>query len=296
MNNGFCSITSSLRNDSIVGSATHFQRALLIEYNQTWLKDILTNNNLPASVQKFLTELQSSKTSTKIIFIKRSLTKGKLLNIFFLNNREISPFLNPTTITSYNQLLDLDYEQLFNIPSPEALPSMFLVCTHGKKDKCCAKFGLPIYTNMYEMGANVWQCSHIGGDRFAPNIIYLPHCHYYGHLITSELETLVKTIAHNSIYIPKYRGRSCYNKTTQTAEIILRNRLVNFDFNSLVLTSNQIQNDDSAVVDFLFSVDNTKQRVTLRKQISKEAFLLTCASQKKSHIISYTLESIEKIN
>ena len=56
---------------------------------------------------------------------------------------------------------------------------LFLVCTHGNHDKCCAKFGIPVYEKLQEasVGDQAWQCSHIGGDRFAGNLICLPARH-----------------------------------------------------------------------------------------------------------------------
>ena len=53
---------------------------------------------------------------------------------------------------------------------------LVLVCTNGRHDPCCATFGRPLARVLRE-GAqrdDVWECSHIGGDRFAANIVILP--------------------------------------------------------------------------------------------------------------------------
>ena len=58
-----------------------------------------------------------------------------------------------------------------------------LVCTHGVHDTCCAIRGRPVAAALAaEWPGQVWECSHVGGDRFAPNVVVLPDGFYYGNL------------------------------------------------------------------------------------------------------------------
>ena len=51
-------------------------------------------------------------------------------------------------------------------PLPPA--PLLLVCTHGRRDACCAQFGRPTAMALARRyGTAVWETTHVGGDRFA---------------------------------------------------------------------------------------------------------------------------------
>jgi hypothetical protein len=52
-----------------------------------------------------------------------------------------------------------------------------LLCTHGTRDRCCAKLGGNLYAQLGERlsgRARLWRTSHTGGHRFAPTAITFP--------------------------------------------------------------------------------------------------------------------------
>jgi hypothetical protein len=101
-----------------------------------------------------------------------------------------------------------------------------LVCTHGSHDVCCSRFGYPLYEDLrQEYGAasegrlRVWRTSHLGGHRFAPNLIDLPEGRYWGHLKPEALENLVLRNEPVSEMWRFYRGWAGLNgKFEQIAE------------------------------------------------------------------------------
>jgi hypothetical protein len=49
---------------------------------------------------------------------------------------------------------------------------IYLVCTHGRHDACCAVRGRPVAAALAAAyPERTWECSHIGGDRFAANVV-----------------------------------------------------------------------------------------------------------------------------
>lgn len=61
--------------------------------------------------------------------------------------------------------------------------SLLLVCTHGARDVCCAVRGRPLAAALAQRWPEqTWECTHVGGDRFAPNLLVLPDGTYYGML------------------------------------------------------------------------------------------------------------------
>lgn len=100
---------------------------------------------------------------------------------------------------------------------------LFLVCTHGTHDRCCAKFGFPTYRELeHREPERVWQCSHVGGDRFAANIVVLPYGLYYGHVDPGDASAILDGADRGHLHLPRLRGRACYPAAVQAAEYLLR--------------------------------------------------------------------------
>lgn len=101
---------------------------------------------------------------------------------------------------------------------------LLLVCTHGKHDRCCARYGRPLARALEELAEQgwVWQSSHLGGDRFAGNVVVLPEGLYYGRVQAADARTLLDEHLAGRIDLPHYRGRSCYSFAVQAAERAVR--------------------------------------------------------------------------
>ena len=101
---------------------------------------------------------------------------------------------------------------------------LFLVCTHGKHDRCCARYGRPLYDAVREQVEEgwAWQVSHVGGDRFAGNLVALPDGVYYGRVRPSEAWPVIEAVLERRIYLPCYRGRSSHGFAAQAAELAVR--------------------------------------------------------------------------
>ena len=97
-------------------------------------------------------------------------------------------------------------------PVDEALT---LVCTHGRRDQCCAVRGRPLVDAI--PGAR--ECTHIGGHRFAPTILLLPRGIVLGRLSVREWD-MVRSLGSEAL--PYYRGRVDLDAPTQVADIEAR--------------------------------------------------------------------------
>ncbi|MFE9249067.1 sucrase ferredoxin [Streptomyces sp. NPDC007088] len=68
-------------------------------------------------------------------------------------------------------------------PGEPGLPPVVLVCAHGRHDTCCAVRGRPVARALSDRWPDlVWECTHVGGDRFAGNLVVAPDGVYYGRL------------------------------------------------------------------------------------------------------------------
>ena len=96
---------------------------------------------------------------------------------------------------------------------------MFLVCTHGKRSACCARYGTPLAQALaVRHPGQVWETTHVGGHRFAANLVILPHGLYYGPVgVARPPPRSARTSAARSLP-DRYRGRAGQPRAGQEAE------------------------------------------------------------------------------
>jgi hypothetical protein len=103
------------------------------------------------------------------------------------------------------ELLDLPLDGSTGRPDPA--PS-YLICAHGKHDICCAVRGRPVAAALEELRpGQVWECSHIGGERFAPNVLVVPDGLMYGRVQPWLVEQFVTAVEAGEVMAPLLRGR-----------------------------------------------------------------------------------------
>src|SRR5207249_4701681 len=88
-------------------------------------------------------------------------------------------------------------------------------------------------------GELVWESSHIGGDRFAGNLVCLPHGLYFGRVGPAEAAEVADAYLAGRIDLGHYRGRSCYDMLVQAAEDAVRRRWGLTGVDDLVLSARE---------------------------------------------------------
>jgi (2Fe-2S) ferredoxin len=136
---------------------------------------------------------------------------------------------SPTVTGPWQQDKDLldAAEALINTSAPvmshlEPIVSnpMILVCTHGVHDVCCALRGRPVaYALSSRWPELVWECSHVGGDRFAPNLAVLPDGFYYGNLDPESALATVEAYLGGTVIADRLRGMARFLPPVQAAVI-----------------------------------------------------------------------------
>ncbi|MGA8047142.1 MAG: sucrase ferredoxin [Dermatophilaceae bacterium] len=102
---------------------------------------------------------------------------------------------------------------------------MALVCTHAKHDVCCAVRGRPIAAELAHRWPDlVWECSHLGGDRFAGNIAMLPDSVFYGGLDSEDAPAVVADHLDGQVDLEHFRGCGVHPSPAQAALLALLRR------------------------------------------------------------------------
>jgi hypothetical protein len=100
---------------------------------------------------------------------------------------------------------------------------LFAVCTHGRRDPCCAERGRPLASTLSQAFPDeTWESTHIGGDRFAGNMVAFPHGFYFGRVGPGEGVDIATAYIAGTLDLEHLRGRSCRPTDVQAAEQYLR--------------------------------------------------------------------------
>ncbi len=85
---------------------------------------------------------------------------------------------------------------------------LHLVCAHGNRDPCCGRFGGQLSRVLSARGYPVWESTHVGGHRFAPNLVILPEGLYYGPVDTEGAVAAIEAHLAGTIAARGFRGRA----------------------------------------------------------------------------------------
>jgi hypothetical protein len=213
----FCSEISRENDEPLGATASRIDHWLLVEYRGLWSHDALVGSGLSDQVKARLRELVRARSRTRLLLIRRPDRRHHDgLAVYAATSREGEERLARLEVAGHEELRGLDpFEATETVDEP-----LFLVCTHGKHDRCCARYGRPLWEALSEEldETSVWQCTHVGGDRFAGNVVVLPHGVYYGRVDREDVGDLLDHHFAGRLALQHYRGRSCWSFAVQAAE------------------------------------------------------------------------------
>jgi hypothetical protein len=226
-NEGFCRELAAA--EPIAGTASGgIERWIVLEDNGPWGAKVPLQTSLPDHIREWCKRLDADPR-TRVQLIRRPGGPRGERRALFLARTPADP--------SGRRLVELECT-LSDLPSldPDALldraqgtgelAALWLVCTHGARDRCCAKWGVSLWEALRKReGERVWQCSHLGGHRFAPTALALPSGLLWGRLALDDVDPMCRDLAEGRIgALPKLRGRCSHTTVVQAAECLLRIR------------------------------------------------------------------------
>ncbi|MFO7679031.1 MAG: sucrase ferredoxin [Chloroflexota bacterium] len=220
----YCAQLSLENEEFMAGTAVSAPVWVLLEYRQLWQAEATRDNTLPVSVKMWLDE-QLKGVNGRLQFIRQTPYHEPYRCFVSIPDAQ-NPRLYRFEFAEYEELLDLDLAAVANGAarySPNlSLESLFLVCTNGKRDRCCAKFGMVLYQALANVaGTAVWQTTHLGGHRFAPTLVTFPAGISYGRVTLNDVPGFLAAQQNEQLFLPCLRGRVNYDAVTQAAEYYL---------------------------------------------------------------------------
>jgi len=292
-NNLLCTDIAWKHGVPLMGTATRGDIWFLIEYPSRWEAKAFESSEISNAVKTHIEAAKGERYKVRTLLIRKPERKDQRGIQFFIGiTSPQNPRLYSCKLENYDEILDIDILSLVSSQSGDSAflrpEPLYLVCTNGRRDKCCSIYGPEVYQVISnEAGDAAWQSSHIGGHNQAPIMMFFPHGVNYGHATPSEAVRLVRAYRNGSIVLHHYRGRVCYESHVQAAEHFWREQTGIVDLPGLKVESSAEINNNEWIVS-LSSMSGNKIDIHLKRHQSDFEIPITCSKSKVSPIFTYS--------
>jgi hypothetical protein len=208
-----CSEASLAAGEPLGATASEGVEWLLVEVRGAWGRDAVADSGLPLTVRETMAGFGG-----KVILVRRP-DRRSGVTVIRASVTEGGGTAVRQELRSLEELPGTDVEGGDPVVGP-----IVLVCAHGRRDACCARLGVPLFDALAGgvPPERLWQASHLGGHRFAPNVLVLPQGVQLGRIPVGGARELVRFLAGGRIPLDLYRGRTIYPPPVQAAEVMVR--------------------------------------------------------------------------
>jgi hypothetical protein len=298
-----CATESLAREEPLYGTASRVQRWLVVEQAGAWGRDALAESRLDRAVAARLAE-DAERHRVRVLLARpagfRLRDEGGPRRVFLAHTGMERAWIERLEVPAdrAEALLDIDLgAAAFPEPPGAGEPgpaALALVCTNGRHDPCCADLGRPVIRALLEAGSpDVWEASHVGGDRFAANIVVLPDGVYYGRVQPAAAAGLLADHRAGRLDLGCYRGRCCHPPVVQAAEWYARRELGERRLDGIVVLSTDRRSDGTVAV-----LVEQRGGATLAVVVRREAgapVQLTCHVRRESPPAVFRLVELRRV-
>lgn len=228
--------------ETLLGTAPLARSWLVIEQPGPWGRDAIVDGHLPADVAAHLAGAKG--TGTTVLLARhaehRAASSGR--NVWAAYCAPGHSRLRHGVVADLEEVLNWDLSAIGQGALPaldeEATAPLMLVCTHSGRDRCCAVEGRSLSSALMARLApaersRVWECSHIGGHRFAPVLLSLPLGVVHGRVSIEEALAIFTLAPDGEVLLDRLRGRSSLSPVAQVAVAEVMRRYGISDIDSL---------------------------------------------------------------
>ncbi|MFJ3234505.1 sucrase ferredoxin [Streptomyces sp. NPDC086787] len=231
-----CATVSRSLDEPVSGTAAIATTWLLLEQPGPWGAKALTSSHLDPDLGRAL-EAAAEGTGVRIALIRRPgrhADPGKpLRRVYAAHTVPGNTWLHSAATRDPEQLRALDFAALgagdhrtFDTTLRGRRHSggpLALVCTNGKRDRCCALLGRPLAAELASSGVRgTWEVTHLGGHRFSPTVLVLPYGYAYGRAEAHAVKEVLHGVREGRVVLDGCRGRSAWERPGQAAELAVR--------------------------------------------------------------------------
>lgn len=233
-----CAVESLSVGEPLAGSAPRARAWLVLEQDGPYGFDVLTDSHLPAEVRLAIAQA-GKETGTTVILARRvgrhtEHTSPTGSRRFWLAHCSPGGPRMRSGVVADSELTRSDLREVLVGAALGELPPwgsrttdpLMLVCTNSKRDVCCALEGRPLAQALAadpSTADSVLEVSHLGGHRFAPNVLLLPTGHMYGRISPEQARQVLLGAREGKLLHPEHlRGRTSAPQPAQAAAIAVR--------------------------------------------------------------------------
>jgi len=277
----FCAAVSSASEEPLAATASRIDHWLLVEYRGAWARDVLGESQFSPELKAHLRGQLALLERARLLFVKKPERRSRPgRRVFFGTSRPGRERFLELEVEHEDDLLGFDFAAALDAGGGRATPlegPLYVVCTHGKRDRCCARNGRPLYDALRHEAETdrVWQSTHVGGDRFAGNVVVLPDGLYYGRVEPADTRSLLAAHTAGEVALDRYRGRSAYSFPVQAAEQAIRESEGLRGIGDLTFLGGDLLGDDAWRVRFR-TPDAAVHEVDVQTLVADEPAYLTC--------------------
>ena len=275
-----CSTGSRERGEALTATASTVSRFLLMEEPGPWGPAVLNCYRVPDPVRLLADEWERD-LGVRPLLIRRPGRSTPAQRRVFVVDADLG-WVETCVVDALDDVGSLDLSGLGTgdgVGLQRHHDPLFLVCTHGRHDACCAERGRPLAAALAARWPDfVWESSHLGGDRFSANMVALPSGQYYGRLEPEVGVRVVEDHLSGRITLAHHRGQSNRSWVEQAAEAQVRSRLGETRLGA-VATRFLVRDGDTARVEVVVGGEAHEVVVEVGKSSPER---LTCTSAPKS--------------
>jgi hypothetical protein len=284
-----CSDQSLARNDPLFGTASAGLSWALLEFSGAWGHSAFVGS--PGIVDPQLGRAIARRFETagmRIAAIRRPGRRAEppRWRWFIARTGEGSETLHHGEVAAPGDYLDIALDGSDGTPSAAPLVA---ICAHGKHDQCCAVRGRAATTAIAARYPELtWECSHLGGDRFAATMLVLPAGLCYGRVDSTDAPELVRLYLDGRLDNKFLRGRTSLPHAVQAAQYFAREQSGEDRIN--VLSPLDVQHGDNGIRVLLATADGPLE-VILAEHFT-EPLRSTCTATVAGGVRTYALVSL----
>jgi hypothetical protein len=218
-----CSDQSLARNDPLYGTASAGMAWALLELPGAWGRSAFVESAAvvePALGRAIARRFESA--GMRIAAIRRPGRRAATprWRWFIAQSGEGSEALYQGEVSGPRGYLDVAVD---GSDGELATGPLVAVCAHGKHDQCCAVRGRGATAEIAARYPEfTWECSHLGGDRFAATMLVLPEGLCYGRVDSTDAAELVRLYFDGRLDNAFLRGRTSLPHAVQAAQYFAR--------------------------------------------------------------------------
>jgi hypothetical protein len=285
-----CADASSGSSEPLAATASRVDHWILVEYGGLWDRDVLGGSLLSPRLKAHFRDQLARLPHSRLLFIKKPERRSYGRRTLYVgSSRPGEERFYTLEFDRHDDLVDLDLASALTGGGTSAVPvdePLFVVCTHGKRDRCCAKYGRPLYEALCRANGtgSVWQSTHVGGDRFAGNVVCLPQGLYFGRVGVDDVGPLLEDYRGGKIWLDGYRGRAFHTFPVQAAERLVREETGHAGIDDVDFE--RIERDGEGWTVRLHAGGEVHE-VDVVSELSDEPVYLTCGSITPQHARRY---------